>query len=93
MKKTLFAALALLPHWFNPLTVLFRMEIDRVCELSCDAAVLRRMSSEERQNYGELLLTMAASHSLPQSVVAASFVTEKRNLKEKLCEMLKKSER
>ena len=84
-----FAALALLPHWFNPLTVLFRMEIDRVCELSCDAAVLRRMSPEERQNYGELLLTMAASHSLPQSVVAASFVTEKRNLKERLLQIMR----
>ncbi len=84
-----FTLLALLPHWFNPLTILFRQEIDRVCELSCDAVVLSRMNPEERKNYGELLLTMAASRPLPGGVGAASFATEKRNLKERLLQIMR----
>ncbi len=31
-----FAALVFSVHWFNPLAPLFRRELDRVCELSCD---------------------------------------------------------
>lgn len=71
-------------HWFNPLTGLFCRELDRACELSCDERILRRMTAGEKQNYGETLLTLAADRSLPRSVVATTFATEKRTLKERL---------
>lgn len=35
-----FAALIFSLHWFNPLMLLFRREINQVCELSCDERVL-----------------------------------------------------
>lgn len=71
-------------HWFNPLMGLFRRELDRACELSCDERILRGMTTGEKQNYGETLLTLAADRSLPKSVVATTFATEKRTLKERL---------
>lgn len=71
-------------HWFNPLTGLFCRELDRACELSCDERILRHMTAGEKQNYGETLLTLAADRSLPRSVVATTFATEKRTLKERL---------
>ncbi len=84
-----FAVLVSCLHWFNPFLALFRREIDRACELSCDERLLRRMGRDEKQHYGELLLTLAADRPLPGSVVAMSFATEKRNLKERLLQIMK----
>ncbi len=71
-------------HWFNPLVYFLRRELDRACELSCDEALLGTMTREERRAYGNTLLQMAASGALPAGVVATTFSTEKRNLKERL---------
>lgn len=79
-----FAAAVLSLHWFNPLSYLIRREIDRACELSCDEALLRSMNREEKLSYGNTLLSMAASTALPAGVVATTFSTEKKNLKERL---------
>lgn len=79
-----FAVFVFSLHWFNPFTRLFRRELDRACELSCDEHLLRRMDRDGRQNYGETLLDLAAERSLPPRVIATSFATEKRNLKERL---------
>ena len=76
-------------HWFNPLMPLFRQELDRVCELSCDENVLTRMMPSERRSYGETLLDLAANHTLPAGVVATTFATEKRTLKERLEQIMK----
>lgn len=35
-------------HWLNPLMFLMRNEISRTCELSCDEAVIRGMSVDEK---------------------------------------------
>ena len=55
-------------HWFNPLVWLLRREIDRACELSCDAAVARRMDPEQRTAYCRTLLRAAVpqAFSLPR---------------------------
>ena len=79
-----FAVLVLSAHWFNPLSYLIRRELDRACELSCDELLLRDMSREQKQAYGDTLLRMAAAGALPAGVVATTFSTEKRNLKERL---------
>ena len=83
-----FAAAVLSLQWFNPLAWLARREIGRACELSCDEMLLRSMNREEKQSYGNTLLHMAASSSLPAGVVATSFSTEKRNLKERLRQIM-----
>lgn len=79
-----FAALVLALHWFNPLSWLIRRELNRACELSCDEMLLRSMDREEKQAYGQALLRMAASAALPAGVVATTFSTEKKDLKERL---------
>ena len=75
-------------HWFNPLAWIIRREINRSCELSCDEMLLRSMNKDEKQSYGNSLLLMAVSSPLPQAVVATSFATEKRNLKERLVQIM-----
>ena len=86
--KWSFAAAASL-HWFNPLMPLFRRELDRVCELSCDENVLTRMDPSDRRSYGETLLDLAANRALPAGVVATTFATEKRALKERIEHIMK----
>lgn len=71
-------------HWFNPIAWFIRRELNRACEMSCDEMLLRSMDKSEKQSYGNTLLLMAASSALPSAVVATSFATEKRNLKERL---------
>ena len=75
-------------HWFNPLAWIIRREINRSCELSCDEMLLRSMNKDEKQSYGNSLLLMAAQSPLPSAVVATSFATEKRNLKERLVQIM-----
>ncbi len=71
-------------HWFNPLMIVIRKEINRACELSCDEAVLRRLRGPERRDYGETLLQLASRNPIPSGVVTTTMCEEKRNLKERL---------
>ena len=75
-------------HWFNPLSWFIRKELNRACELSCDELLLRSMTRGEKQSYGNTLLSMAAASALPAGVVATTFATEKRNLKERLVQIM-----
>lgn len=43
-------------HWFNPFVYLMSREISRVCELSCDEAVIRELDMQGRRAYGDTLL-------------------------------------
>ncbi|MBO7373353.1 MAG: right-handed parallel beta-helix repeat-containing protein, partial [Oscillospiraceae bacterium] len=46
------------------------------------------MTRGEKQSYGNTLLSMAAASALPAWVVATTFATEKRNLKERLVQIM-----
>ena len=43
-------------HWFNPLVYLMSKNINQVCELSCDEAVVSRLSKDETNIYGKTIL-------------------------------------
>lgn len=79
-----FAVLVSAVHWFNPLVHMARRELDRACEMSCDERLLRQMDRAGKQSYGETLLSLASGGALPRHLVATTFATEKRNLKERL---------
>lgn len=76
-------------HWFNPLMILIRREIGRACELSCDEAVIRNMSENERQLYGNTLLTFSAGGKLPAGILATTLCEGKEQLKERLISIMK----
>lgn len=84
-----FSVLVLSTQWFNPLAYIIRREINRSCELSCDEMLLRSMNRDEKESYGNTLINMAASSALPAGVVATTFSTEKKNLKERLEQIMK----
>lgn len=75
-------------HWFNPLMGCFRKELNRCCELSCDEAVLRQCTTEQRKDYGLTLLELAAIGCAPQTTLATGFSQPKKDLKERLVELM-----
>ena len=58
------ALLALTIHWFNPLVWLSFYLMTRDMEMSCDEAVMKRLSEEERQDYMKSLLQLATGRRL-----------------------------
>ncbi|GEM_PF-1771641 len=75
-------------HWFNPAVYLMRHEINTACELSCDEAVIETMSVSERKAYGNTLLTLASKRRLPPDVTATTLLEGKRQLKERLLNIM-----
>lgn len=75
-------------HWFNPLMVVVRRQLNRACELSCDETVVKRLDAAGRRHYGETLLAMAAGQST-RSLLAVTLSEEKKHLKERLVGVMK----
>lgn len=75
-------------HWFNPFVWYFRKEIDRVCELSCDETLLKRMNADEKRRYGETLLTIAENSCAAPSRMITGFSEGKKDLKERLFQIM-----
>lgn len=46
-------------HWFNPLAYVLCSNISEACEISCDMAVTKNMSEEERKSYMKTILELA----------------------------------
>ncbi|MDE7248539.1 MAG: M56 family metallopeptidase, partial [Lachnospiraceae bacterium] len=72
-------------HWFNPFVYLMSREIGRICELSCDEAVIRELDAQGRRAYGDTLLN-AIGHggSYKASLVSLTLNESKELLKERL---------
>lgn len=75
-------------HWFNPAVYLMRHEINAACELSCDEAVIETMSVSERKAYGNTLLALASKRRLSPDVAATTLSEGKRQLKERLINIM-----
>ena len=72
-------------HWFNPLVYLMSREIGRVCELSCDEAVIRQLDIQGRRAYGDTLLNaIGLGGSYKDSLVSLALNESKELLKERL---------
>ena len=52
-------------HWFNPLLWLSFALLARDMEMSCDERVLEAVGEEQKENYGEFLLSLAVPGGFP----------------------------
>ncbi len=80
-------------HWFNPLMYLIRREINNTCELACDEAVIKNLNAEEKQDYGNTLIDLAAGGKYPSGVLQVTMCEEKRSLKERLMAIMSHSKK
>ena len=69
------AQLAVCLHWFNPLVRWMDREVSRLCELSCDEAVLELLDAGQRRAYGDTLLRAAALGSGLESSIPTLFLS------------------
>ncbi|MDR0963154.1 MAG: M56 family metallopeptidase [Clostridium sp.] len=76
------SVLACALHWFNPLVWFIRGEINRICELACDEAVVDQLDIAQRQLYSDTLVLVAADYQPIRVALAMS--ESKRNLEERL---------
>lgn len=76
--------LTLCLHWFNPLVWRMAGEISRTCELSCDEAVLRTLTPEERRAYGDTLVRALAAGGGCHNSLASTLSGGAEQLKERL---------
>ena len=81
-------------HWFNPMMIVVRRQLNRACELSCDEAVVKGLDAAGWRHYGETLLAMAAGQP-PKSVgmLTATLCEEKKHLKERLVGVMRPRKR
>ena len=76
--------LALCVHWFNPLLYVLRRSMADDCELSCDEGLLRTMTPNEKQHYGEMLIRLSAAPALPAALPAATLSEGRAALEKRL---------
>ena len=48
-------------HWFNPFIYIVSKQIDLDCEVSCDFAVTRKLSQQEKDEYMKMILNMLSN--------------------------------
>jgi hypothetical protein len=86
-------ALAASIHWFNPMMYFIKKEINHACELSCDEAVINNLNDEEKQEYGETLISVVAEQKYPAGILSATMCEEKKTLKERLISIMRHSKK
>lgn len=78
-------------HWFNPAVRAACREINKACELACDESVIKKYDNDQKQHYGDALITAAADavRGIPVSI---TMFEDKKNLKERLEAIMKHSD-
>ncbi|WP_343208914.1 M56 family metallopeptidase [Anaerolentibacter hominis] len=77
-------------HWFNPLVHLMSREVNRDCELSCDEAVIRKLSPQEQHTYGDTLIHAAGRAAGDKDALACISLSKgAEQLKERLESIMK----
>jgi len=72
-------------HWFNPFVYLLEKEVSHACELSCDEAVIRALSREQKIAYGNTLLLCSKTAITSRNPASSLTLTEgAKQLKERL---------
>lgn len=61
-------------HWFNPLVWLMKVLVSQDMELECDEKVLKAASREERNEYGEVLMSCIGTDRSGKSVLSTGYV-------------------
>lgn len=77
-------------YWFNPFIYILSHETSRLCELSCDEAVIKKLDTNGRREYGDTLLNAIANGNAYKSPSATVTLNEgKKLLKERLDAIMK----
>ncbi len=72
-------------HWFNHVLYLVEKKVNIDCELSCDEAILVKLTEEGKRAYGNILLNVAGKNvDFRKSIFSTTLLERKEDLKERL---------
>ena len=74
-------------HWFNPGAWLLRRQLEPLCELRCDEAVIEGMNPREKQSYGETLIRLSAAKA-PRVLSTAATGDSREHLQQRLVQIM-----
>ena len=68
-------------HWFNPAIYFIANQIDTDCEISCDMAVVKNMTSDEKKSYIETILSLLSHNNAKPAPLTTGMTGNKKTLK------------
>lgn len=71
-------------HWFNPAAHLLRRQIQQVCELCCDEAVLEALEMRDKKDYGRLLLSVMEGKQRIGLDYSTAMASSKKHIQQRL---------
>ncbi len=71
-------------HWFNPIVHLMSKAIEVLCEISCDADVVRSTDSNTRQHYSETIIGVVKYQSKLKTALSTNFFGGKKSMKKRI---------
>ena len=78
-------------HWFNPVVHLMARAISVHCEASCDEAVIKNASLEDRRRYGEMIIGVVRNQSKMKTAFSTTFYGGKKGMKNRLFSIMDES--
>ncbi len=75
-------------HWFNPLCLLLKRDVNRLCELSCDEELVEKIHYNERKKYAQTIISMLDKRIGMSGIVYSALNENTQNLKERLSKIL-----
>lgn len=71
-------------HWFNPMVYIIGKEINHICELACDEAVIKNLNDKEKQSYGDTLISIVSDEQSFKGALQVTMSEDKSKLKDRL---------
>lgn len=82
------ALLATAVHWFNPAIYVLGKALSLQCEISCDAAVVRRSDGGLRQRYGEAIIDASRGKGGCHTALSTTFDGGIKDMKQRIFSLL-----
>jgi len=70
-------------HWFNPAIYFISRQINMDCEISCDMAVVKKMSEQEEKRYIETILSLLTHNNAKAVPLTTGMTGNKESLKKR----------
>jgi len=75
-------------HWFNPIVYLMAKAIDILCEMSCDAEIVRSTDADTRQHYSETIIGVVKYQSKMKTALSTNFYGGKKGMKKRIVSIM-----
>ena len=75
-------------HWFNPVVYLVAKEIANLCEMSCDAEVVKNADADTRQFYSEAIIGVVKYQSKLKTVLSTNYYGGKKGMRNRISSIM-----